>query len=117
MDIPQETVKAMVRIVLAKLNLMNRTEAAIFAVRHNLAAQDASKGGPEERGRRAIKLRAPRAWSGSDVAAARALASRRRASRGFDGSPQACFRPLARRRPHREAATAEDAASRLPADL
>jgi DNA-binding NarL/FixJ family response regulator len=44
MDIPKNAVKAMVRIVLAKLNLMNRTEAAIFAVRLNLPAQKESEG-------------------------------------------------------------------------
>ncbi len=48
MDIPENTVKAMVRIVLAKLNLMNRTEAAIFAVRLNFAAQNYSRGASEE---------------------------------------------------------------------
>jgi DNA-binding NarL/FixJ family response regulator len=42
MDIPENAVKAMVRIVLAKLNLMNRTEAAIFAMRLNRAAQNGS---------------------------------------------------------------------------
>jgi DNA-binding NarL/FixJ family response regulator len=50
MDIPQSIVKAMVRIVLAKLNLMNRTEAAIFAVRHNLAAQEDSLAAQEDSG-------------------------------------------------------------------
>jgi DNA-binding NarL/FixJ family response regulator len=43
MDISEDAVKAMVRVVLAKLNLMNRTEAAIFANRLNLAAQNASE--------------------------------------------------------------------------
>jgi DNA-binding NarL/FixJ family response regulator len=40
MDIPENTVKAMVRIVLGKLSLVNRTEAAIFAARLNLAAHN-----------------------------------------------------------------------------
>jgi DNA-binding NarL/FixJ family response regulator len=48
MDIPQNAVKAMVRAVLAKLNLMNRTEAAIFAVRLNLGSQNDLAGGSEE---------------------------------------------------------------------
>jgi DNA-binding NarL/FixJ family response regulator len=48
MNIPESTVKAMVRIVLAKLNLMNRTEAAIFAMRLNLAAQNEADGDAEE---------------------------------------------------------------------
>jgi DNA-binding NarL/FixJ family response regulator len=39
MNIPEATAKGLVRIVLAKLNLMNRTEAAIFAVRLNLSSQ------------------------------------------------------------------------------
>ena len=39
MNIPEATAKGLVRIVLAKLNLMNRTEAAIFAVRLNLPSQ------------------------------------------------------------------------------
>jgi DNA-binding NarL/FixJ family response regulator len=47
MDIPENTVKAMVRVVLAKLNLMNRTEAAICAVRLNFAAQNNSVSPPE----------------------------------------------------------------------
>jgi DNA-binding NarL/FixJ family response regulator len=38
MNIPEATAKGLVRIVLAKLNLMNRTEAAIFAVRANLSS-------------------------------------------------------------------------------
>jgi DNA-binding NarL/FixJ family response regulator len=50
MNIPEATAKGLVRIVLAKLNLMNRTEAAIFAVRLNLLSQtwppaDGSLGG------------------------------------------------------------------------
>lgn len=48
MDFPENAVKAMVRIVLAKLNLMNRTEAAIFAMRLNLAAQNGSRDCSEE---------------------------------------------------------------------
>jgi DNA-binding NarL/FixJ family response regulator len=48
MDIPENIVKAMVRIVLAKLNLTNRTEAAIFALRLNLAAQNDSADVSEE---------------------------------------------------------------------
>jgi len=39
MKIPEATAKGLVRIVLAKLNLVNRTEAAIFAVRLNLSSQ------------------------------------------------------------------------------
>lgn len=39
MNIPEATAKGLVRIVLAKLNLLNRTEAAIFAVRQNLSSQ------------------------------------------------------------------------------
>ena len=39
MKVPETTAKGLVRIVLAKLNLMNRTEAAIFAVRFNLSSQ------------------------------------------------------------------------------
>ena len=41
MKIPETTAKGLVRIVLAKLNLVNRTEAAIFAVRLNLSVQTA----------------------------------------------------------------------------
>jgi DNA-binding NarL/FixJ family response regulator len=48
MDLPENAVKAMVRIVLAKLNLTNRTEAAIFAMRLNLAAQNGSGDCSEE---------------------------------------------------------------------
>ena len=48
MDLPENAVKAMVRIVLAKLNLTNRTEAAIFAIRLNLAAQNGSADCSEE---------------------------------------------------------------------
>ncbi len=44
MDISENAVKGMVRIVLAKLNVMNRTEAAIFAARLNLPAQNDSEG-------------------------------------------------------------------------
>jgi DNA-binding NarL/FixJ family response regulator len=39
MQIPEATAKGLVRIVLAKLNLLNRTEAAIFAVRLNRSGQ------------------------------------------------------------------------------
>jgi DNA-binding NarL/FixJ family response regulator len=39
MAVPEAAVKGLVRIVLAKLNLMNRTEAAIFAVRLNLSSR------------------------------------------------------------------------------
>jgi len=39
MNIPEAAAKGLVRIVLAKLNLMNRTEAAIFAVRLNLSSE------------------------------------------------------------------------------
>jgi DNA-binding NarL/FixJ family response regulator len=48
MDLAENAVKAMVRIVLAKLNLTNRTEAAIFAMRLNLAAQNGSGDCSEE---------------------------------------------------------------------
>jgi DNA-binding NarL/FixJ family response regulator len=39
MEIPEAAAKGLVRIVLAKLNLMNRTEAAIFAARLNRTSQ------------------------------------------------------------------------------